>query len=77
MNEHLRMVCPFLAATRAENGIPAWCMGAQCALFDNAVERCQISGFLSAAECFFDSANYAGISVEVLKKDTPTDTLNK
>ena len=52
-------------------------MGAQCALFDTAVERCQISGFLSAAECFFDSANYAGICVEVLKKDTQTDTLNK
>lgn len=70
MNEHLRIVCPFLAAALAENGIPAWCMGAQCALFNNAANQCQISGFLSAAECFFDSANSVGISVEVLKKDT-------
>lgn len=77
MNEHLRMVCPFLAAALAESGGSAWCMGAQCALFDNAVERCQISGFLSAAEGFFDSANSAGINVEVLKKDAQTDTLNK
>lgn len=77
MNEHLRIVCPFLAAARAESGGSAWCMGTQCALFDTTVERCQISGFLSAAECFFDSANYAGIGVEVLKKDAQTDTLNK
>lgn len=77
MNDHLRTVCPFLAAARAESGGSAWCMGAQCALFDNAVERCQISGFLSVAECFFDSANSVGIGVEVLKKDTRTNTLSK
>lgn len=77
MNEHLRMVCPFLAVARAESGGSAWCMGAQCALFDTTANQCQISGFLSAAECFFDSANYAGISVEVLKKDAQTDTPNK